>query len=110
MQITRYDLQELMDEVTPADYDHCIREGYSGQAMHEGTCLGLVFEDDSRWEEFIIELTVYVSEADTEHDNQYDLNDVRKVVRRARKDNMGQGIIVYWPHGGLTLAEESTGD
>lgn len=104
MTIDEYDLQELVDEVTNADYDDCIRKAYGGRGMMDSTCLGLVFESESQWTEFVIGLCQYV--ADPDRDNTYDFNDVRKVVSRARTDNMGRGVIVYWPYGGLALSED----
>jgi len=102
VRITRYDLEELLDEVG-ADREGAIREKYGWSGNSE--CFGLVFDSDSVWEELIVALTVRV----TEGGDQVlipSVEELKRAVRRARKDSMGRGVIVFWPYGGFEIYDD----
>lgn len=99
MRISRYDLEELLEEAG-ASPDDAIREKYGWSGNDE--CVGLVFDSDTQWEELIIALTGWVHEGGDQVLIP-SVEDLKKTVRRARKDSMGRGIIVFWPYGGLEI-------
>lgn len=95
MQIATDVLNDLLDSMG-SDWDTVVREEYGWSGGQ--TCLGLVFDGDGQWEELLIELALYAEEIGA-------VGELKAAVHRARKDSMGRGIIVFWPYGGLTLAD-----
>jgi len=101
MRIARYDLEELIGYQN-LDPETAIREKYGWSGQSE--CLGLVFEDDTQWWEFVVDVTEYAKDGD----DQVligSVQDVKGMVRRARTDSMGEGVIVFWPYGGLEIVD-----
>ena len=106
MKITEADLVDLLNEVVADDPDDHIYPEYSGRGMMGDRCLGLTFDNDSEWLELIVELTARAIDPGYDFDTAITKGDVLKMVRSARSDSMGTGVIYYWPHGGLALTED----
>jgi hypothetical protein len=104
MKIPGHWLEDLLFNIG-ADPEEAIRKDYSGRGMMRGVCLGLTFENDAKWEEFIVELAIYRQIEHEDDINPSPRDQVKEVVSRARKDSMGMGIIVYWPYGGLEIGD-----
>lgn len=65
---------------------------YSGRAMYGARCVSVYLNGDAELPAFAATLAV-----DAESDNEGDGDDIIKILRGTRTDNMGLGTVVYWP-------------
>jgi hypothetical protein len=104
-----YDLVSSACEAAGVDPDLDLRTDYNGRAMMGDTCWGVVLTDGSRLGVFAAELMVAaidefgVSREDPGEDAELSTRPVREMLAAARLDQMGTGVIVYFP--GWQLAD-----
>lgn len=81
-----------------------LRENYSGRGMYGATCPGITLYGYAQLGVFLVELTgVLAEEAASDESDPWDVLDpARELARRTATDQMGHGIIAYWPCVTLT--------
>jgi hypothetical protein len=97
--VTNDDLARLIEDAADG-LDGVFTDEYSGRGMYGKTCVGVEFEDTSNLIALGIAIAYNVAEnALLVHgaDPLDAIDNVMNDLQNMRWDNMGTGIIVYWP-------------
>lgn len=99
--MNRFPLRRLRDAVDNAEgWEDDIHPDYSGRFMYGETCLAVAADSGIRLSLIAYELGVM--------DAQEDDDAGRQLLRSARVDSLGRGLILYFP--GWQLQEEDVDD
>jgi hypothetical protein len=107
VRITRYDLEELLDGLN-MDREDTIKTKYrwTGGA----TCVGLIFDRFDQWEKLLVQLAVLATEEENRpggpNHRAFRVRDIEQMIDRARRDDHGHGVMVFWPYGGLDIIDD----
>lgn len=102
--------REMLEGYATTEVD--IREAYSGRAMFNRQCLGVVLGDTKLIGMASVVLAMALDldhNTDDYSDKKYDANEVIELLAMAPSastDNMGYDIIVYWPSVSVEEADE----
>lgn len=93
MEFTESELQAITKKagIDPDDTG-TVRRTYSGRYMYGAECLGIVGRGPNVYTRFVMALQMHVVENRVD-----DLKELAEIVDRVRWDDMGTGMIHYWP-------------
>lgn len=90
--ITRTDVEDAINDAGLGMDDVHVRHGYSGRGMYGDKCFGIDFETNADMIAFVAAFSYRACQKG---------EDIPEWLRDVRTDDMGRGIVAYWPRVAL---------